>query len=193
MIALGGVGLLVVGVFAGRWSKRVVAVLVLGCGLSAPAYAGPVPCEAQAGARKSVLPCPCADGKCVCYPCKCGPNGDPTCPCGKECCPRPAANADPYRAKSWFDFYARVNRVGGRGVLYIGVPDGSVGVYELHYRIPSGDIPGVADGVYDCWHDPVKCEPVMELRKPPPAPLPQTAEQWYWHLAPPGGYCPPTG
>lgn len=82
---------------------------------------------------------------------------------------------DPYGARSYTQFRAQVNRVGGRGVLYVGVEDKSVGTYECHFRVPSGWC-GFADGVYDCWHDAAKCEPVMDLRRPKPAPPPTV----YW-------------
>ena len=93
--------------------------------------------------------------------------------------------ADPFGAKSYAAFFARVNREGGYGVLYVGVPDESAGSYVWHYRVES-KFGGLADGVYDCWHDAAKCEAVMTRRTEPAVPAPKlSAEDWQFYLGPP--------
>jgi hypothetical protein len=51
--------------------------------------------EAMPEPKKKAGKCPCPDGGCDCYPCKCGPKGDESCPCGGKC--RPCEAAPPPR------------------------------------------------------------------------------------------------
>jgi hypothetical protein len=80
---------------------------------------------------------------------------------------------DPYHARSYREFLSWVHR-GMRPILYVGVPDASVGTYENHYVVPAG-FGGLASGVYDCFFDEatgqakttLRVLPVLEVRHPP--------------------------
>lgn len=73
---------------------------------------------------------------------------------------------DPYHAESYRDFLNKLSGGYGPGILYVGVPDGSVGTYEFHYAVEAG-FGGLARGVYDCGYDEETGQAKMQLRPAP--------------------------
>ena len=75
---------------------------------------------------------------------------------------RTQATYDPYHIDTYAKFREQMSRPSGWGVLYVGVPDGSIGSYAPHAVVPSGFL-GIENGVYDCKYSPNG--PVMEKRQ----------------------------
>lgn len=103
----------------------------------------------------------------------------------------PAGVADPYGCKTFREFHGKID-AGHRGVLYVRVPDRSVGTQQVHCRVDAG-FEAFEAGVWDCWKDGGTGQLVMDRRKATAAPAPpMDAESWRWFLTPPGRlYCPP--
>lgn len=88
--------------------------------------------------------------------------------------PAAAKPRDPNHCRDYAELY-RLAESGVYVVLYVGVPDASVGRYTPHWSAPSG-FRGLADGIYDCRRDAATGRVMMTLRQPqrvaPPPPAP---------------------